>query len=347
MAAASSHLWQYLLNTGAVMDMAAAERLRPAMERLALFASPAHADWLLRPVLPADFAPIAPDAILRDRLRTRFLRAEARRWLGVIAEAGIGVLALKGFATGLAVYPDAELRGLGDVDLLLRADDLARLAPLLQAQGFEFRPSHGAPIWGHSGDSSFHPCVAPDGQLAFDLHIQPDDYPLHRALSTEMAFAAARPVTDAGMTLSIPCDAHLFLIAASNAARDKYDENAVRSVADMAVMARRGVDWHSMSALLARRAETRLLRLIAQLLLGLGWPGEGLPAPLARPYRGLAGWEMARMIAAFAEVFAALPTKVGLQRREWLLTGGARVAAWRAARRFRGLLKPWSGLPRF
>lgn len=347
LAAVSHHLWHYLLVPGAAMDMAAAERLRPAMERLARFASPAHADWLLRPVLPAGYAPIPPDEVLRDRLRTRFLRAEARRWLGLIDAAGIELLPLKGFATGLAVYPDPELRGLGDVDLLLRARDLPRLAGWLRDHGFAFRASQGEPIWGHSGDASFDPCVAPDGQVAFDLHIQPDDYPLHRALTVEAVFAAAHPVIDAGMSLRIPCDAHLFLIAASNAARDKLDENAVRSVADMAVMARRGIDWPAMSAILEPYGETQLLRLAAQLLIGLGWPGEGLPPALARAYRGLAGWEMARATAAFADMFAVLPTKVGLQRREWLLTGGLRVAAWRASRRLRGLIKPWPGTPRF
>ena len=348
MAAGPQTLWHYLLTPGAVMDAAEARRRHPEMARLALLTSPATAAWLLAPALPAGHVAIAPDVVLRDRLRTRYLRAEARKWLALIAAAGIPVLPLKGFATGLALYPEPELRGLGDVDLLLRAADLPDLAKFLRGAGFVFRPSQGTPVWGHSGDASFHPCVAPDGQLSFDLHIHPDDYPLHRSLSTETVFAGARPATDEGMNLSLPANDHLLLMAASHAARDKYDQNAVRSVIDIVVMQTRAmqpIDWPAALRLAEAGGNRRLLRLAAQLLVGLGLAPDGLPRALAQPFGGLAGWEMARVVADFADLFAALPSKLGLQRREWLLTGGASVAARRAARRLRGMVHPWSGMP--
>ncbi len=348
MAAGPHSLWHYLLTPGAAMDAAAAARLRPAMARLAMLTSPATADWLLTPLLPPGLAAIASDDVLRDRLRTRYLRAEARRWLAVIAAADIPVLPLKGFATGLALYPDPELRGLGDVDLLTRARDLPRLSALLRREGFVFRPSVGTPFWGHAGEASFHPCVAPDGQLSFDLHIQPDDQPLPRSLTAEAAFAGARAMREDGLSLPLPCDSHLLLMAASHAARDKYDQNAVRSFIDIVVMQRRGarpIDWHDALALADAGGNRRLLRLAAQLLLGLGLAPDRLPPALARPYRGLAGWEMARVVADFADLFAGLPSKLCLQRREWLLTGGASVAARRMARRLRGMVRPWSGMP--
>lgn len=343
MAAATPSLWHYLLDPAAAMDAAATARLRPAIDRLARLTSPAQASWLL----PAQDA-IAADEILRDRLRTRYLRAETRRWLAQIADAGIAVLPLKGFATGLAFYPEPDLRGLGDIDLLARAADAARLAGFLREQGFAFRPSVGTPFWGHSGEASFHPCVAPDGQLVFDLHIEPDEPPLPRSLDAAAAFAAARPAYEAGQVLAIPCDAHLLLMAASHAARDKYDANAMRGIIDIVAL-RRLPSWRPALEEAMKLAEAggnlRPLRLVAQLLIGLGAPATDFPMALARPYRGLAGMEMARVIGQFAGTFAVTPSKLALQSREWLLTGGASVAAHRAWRRARGMIRPWSGLP--
>jgi hypothetical protein len=348
MAAAPASLWRFMLDPAATMSPADAARLQPAMARLAMLAAPATADWLLAPILPAGSSAISPQDILRDRLQTRYLRAEARGWLALIAEAGIAVLPLKGFATGLAIYPEPELRGLGDVDLLLRRADLAALVRLLGKEGFVFRAAQGTQAWGHFGDASFHPFVAPDRQLAFDLHIHPDDFPLHRSLSTEMVFAAARDAVDDGKALRIPGDAHLLLMAMSHAARDKYDPSAVRSVVDMAVMLTRTgrpVDWTALLALAEAGGNGGIVRLAVQVLLGLGLPADAIPAVLQRPFRGLAAWELERVIGDLADLFAAPPGKWALQRREWLLTAGPQVAAWRMARRLRGLLRPWPGVP--
>jgi hypothetical protein len=344
----AASLWQFLLTPNLTMSRADAARLRPAMMRLAMLSSPATADWLLAPVLPPGSEGIAPAEVRRDRLQTRYLRAETRRWLALIGEAGIAVLPLKGYATGLAIYPEPELRGLGDVDLLLRPADLAALVRLLRDHGFIFRRAQGAQAWGLISDASFHPFVAPDRQLAFDLHIHPDDFPLHRSLSTEAVFAAAVTARDGDMTLPIPCDSHLLLMAMSHAARDKYDPSAVRSVVDMAVMlTRRGhpVDWPALQALADAGGNAVIPRLAVQVLSGLGLPMAGIPAGFRRPFRGIAAWELAGVIADLADLFAAPSGKWALQRREWLLTGGPRVAAWRMARRLRGLVRPWPGVP--
>ncbi len=348
MASALPHLWHFLLNPAQVMSAADAARLQPAMARLAMLSSPATADWLLQPVVPPGHMAVAPQDVLRDRLQTRYLRAETRRWLAAIAAAGIEVLPLKGFATGLAIYPEAELRGLGDVDLLVRQADLAPLVRFLRVQGFVFRLAQGAQVWGLISDASFHPFVAPDRQLSFDLHVHPDDFPLHRSLSTSDVFSAARAVTDAAMALRIPCDTHVLLMAMSHAARDKYDPSAVRSVVDMAVMMTRmdqPPDWPALAALAEAGGNRRILRLAVQVLHGLGLSAEAIPADLQRPFRGLAGWELTRVIGELADLFAAPSGKWALQRREWLLTGGPQVAAWRTARRLRGLVRPWSGVP--
>lgn len=345
----STSLWRVLLDPRAGrLSAAEAEALRPAMMRLAQLTSPATAAGLLAPGLPEGFAALPADAITRDRLYTRYLRVETGRWLRMLADAGIPVVTLKGFATGLAYYPAPEDRGLGDVDLLVRRIDIGRLVARLRADGFRFRKAQGTPAWGLASDASFHPLVAPDGRLAFDLHVHPDDYPVHRALTTEAVFASANAVEQAGARIAVPSDAHLFLLALTNAARDKYDPHAVKCLVDAAVRlsrVERELDWSAVRAIARAGGYESTVRLAALVLHHLGVPAARLPRDLLQPFRGVAAWEFRRVAAGLENLFAAMPSKLVLQRREWLLTATPRTVLFRNWRRLRGLVRPWPGTP--
>lgn len=342
-------VWRHLLDPAAgPLTPEAAARLRPAMARLAQLTSPATAASLLAPILPAGFAAIPEAEVVRDRLATRYLRAEAGRWLALLDSRGIAVVALKGFATGLVCYPSPEDRGLGDVDLLVPRADLGRLVATLAAEGFRFRKAAGTPRWGLASDASFHPFVAPAGPLAFDLHVQPDDFPVHRSLSAETIFAAARRVPLGRGGVLVPCDAHLFLLALTNAARDKYDPHAVKCLVDAAVRLTRvagDVDWQAVRATARAGGYESIVRLGALALHRLGLPADRLARDLLAPYRGLRAVSFERAVADLADCFARPPSKWALQRREWLLTAPPAAVAFRNVRRLRGMLRPWRGVP--
>jgi hypothetical protein len=326
-----------------------AERFRATAARLAALTSPALADWLLSSSTDAAGPLIPPENVQRSRLLNRFTRAQGLRWLAVVDEAGIDVVCLKGMAAGSLIYPDPDLRGMTDVDLLVRGRDLKALVMVLAAKGFVFKTALGTPPWGHIGDAGFHPFVAPGGTFSFDLHVQPDDYPIHRGLSAEQVFADAQPVTVDGQTIRMPSGPHFLLMAMANAARDKLGPVAMKSVVDAFVyLARTGGDpgWPAILAAAQKGRFGRTARGVVACLSGLGVPAERLPAD-TDSLSAMAQEEVARAVAGLADCFSIEPGKFALQRREVFLLAPPHVIAWRYGRRLRGLLKPWPGVPAF
>ena len=324
-------------------------RFRPAVGRLAALTSPAMADWLLSGSADEAGPLISPDAIHRSRLLNRFIRTQGLRWLAVIDALGIDVVCLKGMAAAATIYPDADLRPMSDVDLLVRRRDLKKLAEGLAARGFVFSSAQGTPPWGHIGDASFHPFVAPGGGFSFDLHIEPDDYPIHRGLSVEQVFADSQSVTLDGQTIRVSSGPHFLLLAMANAARDKLGPVAMKSVVDAFVyLARSDRDpgWRFILAAAEKGRFTRTVWAVIACLKALGVPAGRLPAEMGS-LSALARGEMVRVVAGIADGFAVEPGKFALQRRELLLLAPSHVIAWRYGRRLRGAFKPWPGLPAF
>lgn len=326
-----------------------ARRFRPAAQRLAAFTSPAMADWLLSS--PADAAgPLIPaEEVHRSRLLNRFTRTQGLRWLAAVDEAGIDVVCLKGMAAGSTIYPDADLRGMSDVDLLVRRCDLERLVEALKAKGFVFKTALGTPPWGHIGDAGFHPFVAPGGTFSFDLHIEPDDYPIHRGLSADQVFADAQSVTVDGQTIRVPSGPIFLLMAIANAARDKLGPVAMKSVVDAFVyLARTDLDpgWPFILSAAKKGRFTRTVQGVVACLKALGVPAGRLPVG-TDSLSALARGEAMRAAAGLADCFSVKPGKLALQRREILLLAPPHVIAWRYGRRLKGLFKPWPGVPAF
>lgn len=319
---------------------------RPAISRLAQFTSPALADWLLQN--PADDTGrlFAPAEVERSRLLARFTRAQGLRWLDLIAEAGIEVVCMKGTASGALLYPDADCRPLNDVDLLVRAHDLKKLVEILASKGFVFGKAIGTPRWGHIGDASFQPFVAPGGGFSFDLHVQPDDYPTHRGLSCDDVFAAAGTVTIDGVPVRIPCSPHVLLLALTNAARDKLGPEAMKSIIDAVVYLGRSKldpDWPDITQRARRGGFLKTIQAMVAVLAELGVPERRLPYGLGALFAG----ELDRAVADLVDCYSTVPGKWALQRREILLLAPVPVIAWRYMRRLRGLIAPWPGLPSF
>lgn len=77
----------------------------------------------------------------------RDLLNELNRVLEAASAAGIDVLPLKGALLAAAYYPTPALRPMSDLDLLVRPDDLERMAGLLQSLGYlqvDASPSYAA-----------------------------------------------------------------------------------------------------------------------------------------------------------------------------------------------------------
>lgn len=345
-------LWRSIADPHHRLPEPVSDMLRAEAARFAAMTSPATAAWLLADAAPGVAPLISPDDAELSRASHRARRLAANRWLALIDRAGIETVVLKGFAIGALFYPDPAVRGFADLDLLVRSRDLDRLIDLLAGHGFEFHYAADTPAWGHIGDASFHPFVASDGSMVFDLHIHPDDFPVHRGIATEMVFAQAQRIATDGASFRAPSTDHLVLLAITNAVRDKFDPLAVRAITDLIVMlARDGVtvDWPELLRIARKGGFLRGMRAAVLLLHHLGVEAERLPESLLKPYEGFterwAAREFARLVADMGRMFPSRPSRLALQTREWFLSVGVDALAVRNARRVIGLMRPWSGLP--
>ncbi|MCI0431431.1 MAG: nucleotidyltransferase family protein, partial [Rhodospirillales bacterium] len=179
-------------------------------DRMADLLSPALADHLLSSLQMPDAPLIGLERREKARLYNRFLRQRQSGALRLIRETGVGFVCLKGFALAHQVYDEPEPRIVGDIDLLLRPDDLARVTARLAAEGFAALPIPSR--FGFISESSFLPILSADGQVAIDLHTAPDAWPASRALGADAVFRRSVPFKVEEMELLAPAAEHAFFL---------------------------------------------------------------------------------------------------------------------------------------
>jgi hypothetical protein len=91
-------------------------------------------------VIPPTIAERLMVAYWTNHFRNRTLLDALHRILAAAAEAGIAVMPLKGATLVAWYYPAPALRPMSDLDLLVRPDDVARMAGLLQEHGYTAVP---------------------------------------------------------------------------------------------------------------------------------------------------------------------------------------------------------------
>jgi hypothetical protein len=310
---------------------------------LAAFTGAAGAAWLLGPEAGLDAG-----SIERSRLLNRFARARRESCLAAILEAGIPLVALKGFASAYELYPDPDLRVMGDLDVLVAPADRDRLIALLADQGFAFQVTATGP-WGFTSTSSYQPFVSADGAVNLDIHVAPDCAPVPASLSVAQVFAEARPLPGCRLDLRGPSPSHAFLLFASNAAKDKFGRWAVKKAIDALLLLRRErgaeVDWPWLASTARRGSYLKPLRVFLALLGRFGADLAALPEELRRPPGGLAGRELDRVVLDWAQFFARGEHLGDYLRRELLLTAEPSVVVANNWARLKGLVRPRSGVP--
>jgi len=348
---ASDALWPLVRPPGArdhiIED---AEFLSPTAARLAdLIGAPMTA-YLLGPDLPEclSIPELSAERLKRDRLRNSFLRNNGLKWAGLITETGIDVVYLKGFATTHDIYPDPDLRSMTDIDILLRKADLNRFIAAFREKGFDFRKTSEIPPWGFISDASFLPFCSSDGVTNIDLHIAPDDYPVHRSLDTETLFAASRMIEVNGQTIRVPSRDHLFVLAITNAIRDKFEADSLKGMIDALTflfLEDWQPDWTLIEELARRGGFTRGLSCFLRLIQHVNPPPAPLPGHLISPYHGAASIEFDHLLGDVLTLFPEEPTMFTRLKREILLTAEPRTIVWKNLRRLKGLVSPSQGLP--
>lgn len=343
-------LWPLICDPAAALDSASLPELRRAAGRLVRHISPGLAQYLLRRHDGRVDPPlIDPVAIQRARQLSRLERSAALSWAARIAEARIGVVYLKGFASSHLLYPDPSIRGMSDIDLLVHGRDLHRLVEFLTEAQFAFRRTR-MPRWGLISDASYMPLVSSDGITYLDIHTHPDDYPVHRAISTDAVFDRSRTRTIDGIDLRFPSPTHHFFLAITNRVRDKFDATSLNGLADAIVALQSDAerpDWAAIENLARSCFMTKGLRATVTLLARLGIPRATLPEHLIAAYRGWTARAFEKMVADHFRLDSDRIAPATEVLREWLLCAEGPVLLWKNWRRLRGLARPWPGIPAF
>lgn len=306
---------------------------------LAAYGLDVAANRLGRPFLDADI-------VKQSRLINRFNGGVQRRWMAEIAETGIPVVYLKGFAFAHSLYPEPDIRTIGDIDILVAPDDLNGLLGFLTDRGFEFDPLPMAP-WGFISDASFMPLVSAEGDCSIDIHVQPDCYPAYRSLTVEDVFGQATALTIDGTEIRIPSIEHAMLLCLTNAAKDKFGVFSVRKLIDIAMILRSDapIDWGIVERLAASGCFLKPARVVFALLLRLGMPVGTVPETLCRAPSGLAARPFERLVSDYASMFATEPSAIRVFEREMTLCTEPSVALHNACLRLKGLFRRRHGIP--
>lgn len=318
-------------------DAPAGATIAPAViARLSELASPVLTDALLG----GGF--FDPATLNQSRLNNRFRLSAQRDGLRLIADAGVPVVAIKGFALAHMIYDDPEIRAVGDLDVLVRADDRDRLVRHLSAHGYVFQPLPRPP-WGFISAASYAPFVSTDGACNLDVHVHPDCFPAFRSLTTADVFARAIEIDVGGFTVPAACADDAFMLCATNVAKDKFGPFAARKIADAMRLARHhDIDWRALDRLATAGGYGVPFRVFLHLLRDLGLSGN-MPDPAALPPR--IGREYARMLAETVRFYPGAPGLLRTLRRELLLSTELPVGLHNAGARLRGLFRRDDGVP--
>jgi hypothetical protein len=179
---------------------------------------------------------------------------ELERIADAFAKRDLPLMALKGAASLLTLYPDTACRRLGDLDLLVRPDATMHALGTLYALGYALDPGYFTRLPGDllvgKADGLF--CRLPDSSSIIDLHNYIHGLGPARVRATEEVWARTRPVAVGDASLLCPCTEDAFLIAAACFARAvRIGQGAAhwRSLLDMGLMTvSNAIDWQEMRA---------------------------------------------------------------------------------------------------
>ncbi len=311
----------------------------PAVDRFSELASPVLTDELLGGgVLP-------PDTVAQSRLNNRFRLAAQRACLRTILDAGFDVIGIKGFALAHMIYPDPDIRAVGDLDILVRAADRDGLLLHLAELGYSFEPLPRPP-WGFISEASYAPFVSADGACNLDVHVHPDCYPAYRSLTTARVFADAQTIVAEDLSFRVARPDHAFLLCATNAAKDKFGPFAARKIADaMRLAARYELDWPGLSGMAEEGGFVTPFRAFLKLLAELGVARNRLPDDTDFKLPSRAREEYRRMRDETLRLYPSQPGLGATLRRELLLSTEPSVGLRNAASRLRGLVVRDTGVP--
>ena len=226
-------------------------------------------DWQLEPMafsnLRSHFRETIPPRLVEEiSARERDARAFAiARTLTVVElckrmeEAGIRVLVLKGPAIGIAGYGDPSMRQFGDIDLLVRREDVGMARNLLLAIGFsrDYPPHAEADLL-----RAQHALEFVRGSNKVEIHFSLFSQHLRLNFNLEEIWEQSVTMHCVGADIRGLSAHHLFLFVCAHGA--KHEWLGMRWICDVAQLGDR-LRSHDIEAVLSTAVRTNSVRLLA------------------------------------------------------------------------------------
>jgi len=236
------------LDWNRVLDLADHHRLMPAVYSALRGRNDIPAS--IRSVLRARFE-------IHQRRVLRFT-AELTHILRQFDEHAIPVLAHKGAALGQALYGDPAMRQFGDLDFLVRPDDVSRARSALQILGY------GPRIRLSPRQEREYLCVGYEHVFGLNadrnlVEVQWQIVPRFYAINFDMEalFARSAELDLAGMPLRTLCPEDQMLVLCVHAAKHEWAHLGM--LRDIATLARQALDWDWIEAEALRLGIARIL----------------------------------------------------------------------------------------
>jgi hypothetical protein len=282
----------------------------------------------------------------RNAKRALSLSVELCQLLDLLREAGVTAAPYKGLALAEALYGGIDRRGVGDLDLLLRPEDLPAAEAVLLARGYaRYRYSRVA----EAHDRVF---VRATDQLSVELHLSLKSPCAGTARPVGELWPELIPTTVVGrVTLGFPPELLLVLLA-EHGARHAWER--LKWLCDIAELLRATpeLDWDRLGRLIQRPDSRRALELAVMLAQTALDAPRFRCGPQTRPGRGVK-WMAGRVMRDWGQDSAGERSRLVRWADAMVLTEGGgprlrassrllREAAWPASAE-----EEWASLPRW
>jgi len=226
-------------------------------------------------------------AYLSSRVHTFRQERELRDLLGAMASAGVEPLLLKGPALGRSLYPDPVFRPSGDIDLLVRKEEVPRAREALCSLGFTLPVDN----FGTSPGFYIEETYLSDGcpwPFPVELHWEIQLFGRrHRKAALEELFDHSIPVTTPSLSFSTLSPVHALILTGIHVAMHHADEVRLIWVQDAALLAGTldGQGWQDLRSECQRwEATIPVGRILSMASLWFGTPqGSGWREDWPRP----------------------------------------------------------------
>ena len=191
------------------------------------------------------------DTVRRMLMNNLRQQAHLRDMLALLEEANIPVMLLKGLWLAEAVYHDLKARATGDIDLLLRPEDMPRFTKLVRERGFDV-PMNSANICDLAPAGNEFPLIHPTRKSLFDLHWALTRSPIEKPVDEKRFWQRSEIYTIAGRPCLTPClEDHLLYLCFHAADHHRFNYVGPRALLDIARLIDkppRPIDWNDLAA---------------------------------------------------------------------------------------------------